>query len=128
MYSSRYGTRQYCLRVVFFRINVEAFQCTYLHTYRITLVIVCILKACVIYYYFYYYVIIINLLKIVCVPCIVDENIKIKRENYQFAVLFFTLTSLSLSPLVQQQIYLFQQYFTQTILRRTMMRYFKKVI
>lgn len=30
----------------------------------------------------------INLLKIVCVPCIVDENIKIKRENYQFVFCF----------------------------------------
>lgn len=31
----------------------------------------------------------INLLKIVCVPCIVDENIKIKRENYQIIVFCF---------------------------------------
>ena len=30
----------------------------------------------------------INLLKIVCVPCIVDENIKIKRENYQSVFCF----------------------------------------
>lgn len=33
--------------------------------------------------------IIIILLKIVCVPCIVDENIKIKSENYHFVFCCF---------------------------------------